>query len=72
LAIAIVAAEAWGLAEKKGLVQKQGGPRQKAQNGLIAHPREHFAELFGVSKNYVEMARALLRGDAQSSARSVG
>jgi hypothetical protein len=41
-ATAIAAAEAWVLAEKDGRVQKQGGPRQKAQNGLIAHPREHF------------------------------
>jgi hypothetical protein len=67
--IQIAAAEAWALAEKDGKVQKQGGPRQKAQNGLIAHPREHFGELLGVSKSYVEMARALLQGDPTEAAR---
>ena len=62
---AMAAAKAWALAEQEGKVQTQGGDRKsKAQSGhLIAAPRDHFAVMFGVSKTYVEQARALLRDD---------
>jgi ParB-like chromosome segregation protein Spo0J len=68
---AMSAAEAWAIAEKEERVQTKGGDRKsKAQNGhLIRNPREHFATLFGVSKNYVEMGHALLRDDPTEAAR---
>ena len=36
----------WAQAEEAGLVQSQGGARQKGKSSLIANPREHFAKLF--------------------------
>jgi len=60
--LAVSAARAWKEAEDEGRVQKQGGDRGKTPKvgELIADPRSHFARLFGVSKNYVEMARRVL------------
>lgn len=60
---AIAAARAWSRARAEGKIQKQGGPRQKAQDALIADPRSHFAALYGVSERYVEMARDLYFDD---------
>jgi hypothetical protein len=61
----MAAAEAWAYAEAQGMVSAHGGDRKSnAQRGhLISDPRSHFAEAFGVGKNYVEQARALLRDD---------
>jgi hypothetical protein len=63
--MAMAAASAWAAAEAEGPVQTKGGNRKSnAQLGhLISEPREYFAGLFGVGKNYVEHARALLKYD---------
>jgi hypothetical protein len=68
--LAMAAAEAWHIAEKDGKVQTKGGNRKsKAQSGhLISEPRDYFAKAFGVGKNYVEQARALLKDDALGAA----
>lgn len=59
--LAIAAARAWAQAESRGEVQTHGGDRTSAQNGhLIGSPRDHFGRLFGVSKNYVDMARLVV------------
>jgi hypothetical protein len=62
---AIAAALAWARAEAEKRVQIGAGrPSKSAQSGqIITQPREHFAALYGVGKNYVEMARALLKDD---------
>ena len=62
--LAVSAARAWKEAEDEGRVQKSGArtdlPTPKVGVGLITDARSHFARLFGVSKNYVEMARRVL------------
>jgi hypothetical protein len=64
---AVAAAEAWSQAAAEGRVQTgQGGDhKSKPKEGvdLIQSPRDSFAGLFGVGKNYVEMARALWLDD---------
>jgi hypothetical protein len=61
---AMAAAAAWAMAEREGRVQSGAERAKSAQRGqIIRNPRDHFAALFGVGKNYVEMARALLRDD---------
>jgi hypothetical protein len=68
--LAIAAAEAWIEAEKAGQIAEHGGDRRStAHKGhLIKNPRDYFAKLFGVGKNYVEHARALLKDDPLAAA----
>jgi hypothetical protein len=61
----MAAARAWARAEAEGRVLKQGQKTTDVSSPkvgkLITAPRDHFAALYGASKGYVEMARALLR-----------
>jgi hypothetical protein len=71
---AIAAGRAWLRAEAEGrvLTGKGGDRRSKDQspNGALIHqPRDYFAALYGVGKNYVEMAHALARERVARKAR---
>jgi hypothetical protein len=55
---AIAAAEAWGMAIADGLASERRGPH--TPEGGISTPDRHFATMFGVGKNAVQQARALL------------
>lgn len=63
---AIAAARAWARAEAAGRILKPGenarwkGSPKVGEPQPITDAREHFAALYGVSKNYIEMARAVL------------
>ena len=64
---AIAAARAWYRAEEEGRVQPHGGDRRSSSENpnLIRDPAKHFAGLYGVSQDYVRMARAVLRFSAE-------
>jgi hypothetical protein len=67
--LAVVAAEAWGLAIQEGKAKPDRGGDQR-KKFAIARPAEHFADLFGSNRKYVQDARALVK-DAPDLARSV-
>jgi hypothetical protein len=61
--LAVIAAKAWKRAEDDGrTVGKSGASKSLPKMGsdLIQSPREHFATLYGVSKNYVQDAKFVL------------
>jgi hypothetical protein len=67
---AIVAAEAWALAEQAGHVGQGRAPSVDFGGRIIrgSRSRELFADLFTVSPDYVQMARALLRESPSAAA----
>jgi len=64
---AMAAAKAWAMAEAEGRILKPGqnAPRSSSPKAgePIKEPHKHFGKLFGVSKDYANMAHALLRDD---------